>query len=214
MSSDQIEALKEEIWRRARERADQILKEAEAEASRIIEGARRKVEDSVRSRIEPEKLLFRRRMIGRAISEGRRIIIMAKNEVVEKAFEKALEKLRREAESKSEAYVNFLRKSLERALEYVSGPGTYEVVIYANEPDLSLLVDMIKDASVRVRFERASMIGGVNVLSADGRKSYYGSMESRLEALKPILREKVANLLFREGRLRMVEPAGRRDKED
>jgi len=34
-------------------------------------------------------------------------------------------------------------------------------------------------------------------LSADGRKSYYSSIESRLEALKPILREKVANLLFR-----------------
>ncbi|MCC6024214.1 MAG: hypothetical protein LM600_05880 [Thaumarchaeota archaeon] len=197
MSSDQIEALKEEIWRRARERADQILREAEAEASRIIEEARRRIEEMTRSRIEPEKLLLRRRIIGRAISEGRRMIIMAKNEVVERAFEKAIEKLRKEAESKSEAYVNFLRKSLERALEYVSGPDIDEVVIYANESDLSIIAGMIKDAQVNVRLEKSPIIGGMNVLSVDGRKSYYGSIESRLEALKPILRERVANLLFR-----------------
>jgi vacuolar-type H+-ATPase subunit E/Vma4 len=197
MSSDQIEALKEEIWRRARERADQILREAEAEASRIIEEARRRIEEMTRSRIEPEKLLLKRRIIGRAISEGRRMIIMAKNEVVERAFEKAIEKLRKEAESKSEAYVNFLRKSLERALEYVSGPDTDEVVIYANESDLSIIAGMIKDAQVNVRLEKSPIIGGMNVLSVDGRKSYYGSIESRLEALKPILRERVANLLFR-----------------
>jgi V/A-type H+-transporting ATPase subunit E len=198
MSSDQIEALKEEIWRRARERADQILREAEAEASRIIEEARRRIEEMTRSRIEPEKLLLKRRIIGRAISEGRRMIIMAKNEVVERAFEKAIEKLRKEAESKSEAYVNFLRRSLERALEYVSGPDIDEVVIYANESDLSIIAGMIKDAQVNVRLEKSPIIGGMNVLSVDGRKSYYGSIESRLEALKPILRERVANLLFRE----------------
>lgn len=197
MNSDRIEALKEEIWRRARERADQILREAEAEARRIIEEARRSVEDSLRSRIEPEKLLLRRRIIGRAINDGRRMIIMAKNEVIEKVFEKALEKLRREAESKSEAYVNFLQKSLERAFEYISGPDTHEVVIYANESDLDIIASMVRNAPVRVRLEKSSMIGGVNVLSADGRKSYYGSIESRLEALKPILRERVANLLFR-----------------
>ena len=197
MSSDQIEALKEEIWRRARERADQILREAEAEASRIIEEARRRIEEMTRSRIEPEKLLLKRRIIGRAISEGRRMIIMAKNEVVERAFEKAIEKLRKEAESKSEAYVNFLRRSLERALEYVSGPDIDEVVIYANESDLNIIAGMIKDAQVNVRLEKSPIIGGMNVLSVDGRKSYYGSIESRLEALKPILRERVANLLFR-----------------
>jgi V/A-type H+-transporting ATPase subunit E len=197
MSSDQIEALKEEIWRRARERADQILREAEAEASRIIEEARRRIEEMTRSRIEPEKLLLKRRIIGRAISEGRRMIIMAKNEVVERAFEKAIEKLRKEAESKSEVYVNFLRRSLERALEYVSGPDIDEVVIYANESDLSIIAGMIKDAQVNVRLEKSPIIGGMNVLSVDGRKSYYGSIESRLEALKPILRERVANLLFR-----------------
>ena len=205
MSSDQIEALKEEIWRRARERADQILREAEAEASRIIEEASRRMEELARSRIEPEKLLLRRRIIGKAISDGRRMIIMAKNEVVERAFEKAVEKLRREAESKSEAYVNFLRRSLERALEYISGPDIDEVVIYANESDLNLVASMVKDAPVRVRLEKSPIIGGVNVLSADGRKSYYSSIESRLEALKLILREKVANLLFRG-----VEGKGRR----
>lgn len=197
MSSDQVEALKEEIWRRARARADQILKEAEREAERILEDARRRVEDSVRSRLEPEKLLLRRRILGRAVSEGRRMVILAKNEVLEKVFERALEKLRRETESKSEAYKSFLRKSLERAFEHLGGPDAGEIVIYASESDLPLLQELLGDAPARVRLEKAPIMGGLNASDAEGRKSYYASIEGRLEALKPILRERVAALLFR-----------------
>ncbi|MEM2188289.1 MAG: V-type ATP synthase subunit E [Nitrososphaerota archaeon] len=197
MSSEQLEALKEEIWRRAKERAERILKEAEMEAERILEEARKRVEESLRSSLESEKTLLRRRMLGRALSEGRRMLIMAKSEVVEKVFARALEKLRSEAESKSEAYRSFLRRSLEQALDHVSGPDVDEVIVYANESDLDLIASMIENAPVSMRLERASMIGGLNASDAGGQRIYYGSIESRLEALKPILREKIAAMLFR-----------------
>ncbi len=198
MSAEQLEALKKEIWRRAREKAESILMEAEREAERILEEARRKAEESARSKIESEKLLLRRRILGRAVSDGRKMIILAKNEAVEKVFERALEKLRKEVKSRSEAYKSFLRRSLEEALKYISGPDAGEIVICANESDLDLLADMVKDTPVRVKLEKAPIMGGINAFNTGGRKSYYGSIESRLEALKPVLHEKVSILLFRE----------------
>lgn len=198
MSSEQLEALKEEIWRRAKEKAERILKEAELEAERIREEARRKIEGSFRSRLESEKTLLRRRILGRAVNEGRRALIIAKNEVVEMIFRRALEKLRREAKLKSETYKNFLRSSLEQALNYISGPDVDEIIIYANESDLNLLADMIKETPVKVKLERAPIIGGLNVSDASGRKIYYSSIESKLEALRPIFREKIAVMLFKE----------------
>lgn len=198
MSSEQLEALKEEIWRRAKEKAERILREAELEAERIREEASRKIEWSLKSGLESEKTLLRRRMLGKAVNEGRRALILAKNEVIEKVFERALEKLKKEAESKSETYRGFLRRSLEQALNYISGPDVNEIIIYANESDLDLLANIVKNAHMKVRLERAPIVGGLNASDAGGRKIYYGSIESRLEALRPILREKIAVMLFKE----------------
>ncbi len=202
MGSEQIEALKEEIWRRAREKAEQILSDARAEAERIIEGAKQKAEEAVRRRVDPEKLIVRRRVLGRAISEGRKLVILARNEVMEKAFQRALEKLRVESESKSEAYRSFLLKLLKKALDDLSSDGG-EITIHANQSDIDLLrslVEKVSNAQASVRFEKADIMGGLIASEADGRKVFYGSIESRLEALKPILRDKVASILFKEVR--------------
>lgn len=202
MSSKQIEALKEEIWRRAREKAEQILSSARNEAERIIEEARQKAEEALRSKVNPEKLIVRRRVLGRAVSEGRKLVILARNEVMERAFQEALNKLRAESESKSEAYKSFLLKLLKNVLKDLGLDGG-EVTIYANESDIDLLKAMVKDVSssqASIRFEKAPIMGGLIASEADGRKVFYGSIESRLEALKPILRDKVASILFKEVR--------------
>jgi len=201
LSIDQIEALKEEIWRRARERAEEILRSADEEAKRILEEARRRAEEMLRSRVEPEKLLIRRRIIGRAVSEGRRMLISAKNEVVEKAFKRALEKLRVDAESKSGEYVSFLVKSLEDALSRFPNPDE-ELIIYARESDLDILRNHIRGLPGRspdkIIFERADFMGGIVVADRAGTKIYYSTLEGRIESLKPLLREKAASILFRE----------------
>jgi len=201
MGSDQIQALKEEIWRRARQKADQILRDAEKEAERIIKEARGVAEKSIKSKIEPEKLLMKRRILGEAVNEGRKMVISAKNELMEKAFQIALERLKREAESKSEAYRIFLLKSLKDGLDKLSGSDGSSIVVYANESDISLLKNMVKELSssqIDIRFEKAEIMGGVILSEANGKKVFYNSIESRLEALKPILREHAASILFRE----------------
>ena len=199
MTSEQIQALKEEIWRRAREKAEKILEDAEREAQRIVQEARRKAEEVLRSRVEPEKLLMRRRIIGRAVGEGRRLVIAAKNELVEKAFEKALEKLKQDAQAKSEDYRRFLLKAFEKAVSFYSNTGE-DLIIYANESDINFLREAIsklpENRSNRIRLERADILGGLIASDPDGRRVYYNTIEGRIEALKPILREKVASILF------------------
>ena len=201
MSSEQIQELKEEIWRRARKRAEEILRNADEEAKRIIDDAKRRAETMLKSKIEPEKLLIRRRIIGKAISDGRKIVALAKNEIVEKAFQRALEKLRADAQSKSEEYTQFLLRSLEYALSKLSNSNG-DLLVYANESDTELLKNYVNKishvSSSKIRFERADIMGGMIVSDSEGRKTYYGSLEGKVESLKPVLREKVASILFKE----------------
>jgi len=205
VSSEAVQALKDEIWRRAREKADKILEEAEKEAEKMLEEARRKVEEDLKRRIEPERIVLKRRILGKAIMDGRRMVILARNELIEKAFEKALEKLKTLPQSNPKEYEEFLAKSLRKAVELLSESGEKELTVYANERDLKTLEEMAKTFSsrpIKFRFEKADLLGGVVVADPDGRKVFNNSLEGRLSSLKPLLRERVASILFKEVKTR------------
>jgi len=200
MSSNAVQALKEEIWRRAREKAENILKNAEERAKKMIETAETKAREELRSKIEPEKLVLKRRILGKAVMDGRKAVILAKNEVVEKAFEKALEKIR--ALTDSDLYREFLAKSLKKAVEEFSDiGGEEELIVYANERDLEFLREKTRELypSVKLKFRKGDFIGGIIVMDSAEKRVFYDTIESRFEALRPVLREKVASLLFKGG---------------
>ena len=200
MSSNAVQALKEEIWRRAREKAENILKNAEERAKKMIETAETKAREELRSKIEPEKLVLKRRILGKAVMDGRKAVILAKNEVVEKAFEKALEKIR--ALTDSDLYREFLAKSLKKAIEEFSDiGGEEELIVYANERDLEFLREKTRELypSVKLKFRKGDFIGGIIVMDSAEKRVFYDTIESRFEALRPVLREKVASLLFKGG---------------
>ena len=44
----------------------------------------------MKDKIEPEKLLMRRRIIGKAVMDGRRLLILAKNDLINEAFSRAI----------------------------------------------------------------------------------------------------------------------------
>lgn len=196
MSSDAVQALKEEIWRRARIKAENILREAEEKAKKIIEAAEMRAKEEMRGKIEPEKLIIRRRILGRALIEGRKAVILAKNEVVEKVFERALEKIKNLRDS--DIYREFLVSNLKKAVEKFSDANVEELVVHVNERDLEFLQSQIReiDPHVKLRFKKGDFVGGMVVMDPDGRRIFYNTIEARFEALKPILREKVASMLF------------------
>ncbi|HDD39813.1 MAG TPA: hypothetical protein ENG21_01010, partial [Nitrososphaeria archaeon] len=186
--------------RRAREKAENILKNAEERAKKMIETAETKAREELRSKIEPEKLVLKRRILGKAVMDGRKAVILAKNEVIEKAFEKALEKIR--ALTDSDLYREFLVKSLKKAVEEFSDiGGEEELIVYANERDLEFLREKTRELypSVKLKFRKGDFIGGIIVMDSAEKRVFYDTIESRFEALRPVLREKVASLLFKGG---------------
>ena len=199
MSSNAVQALKEEIWRRAREKAENILKNAEERAKKMIEAAETKAREELRSKIEPEKLVLKRRILGKAVMDGRKAVILARNEVIEKVFEKALEEIR--ALIDSDLYREFLVKSLKKAVEEFSDIDGEELIVYANERDLEFLREKTRELypSVKLKFRKGDFIGGIIVMDSAEKRVFYDTIESRFEALRPVLREKVASLLFKGG---------------
>ena len=166
-----------------------------------MEEAREKVERELKSRIEPERIILRRRLLGKAMMDGRRMVLLAKNEVIEKAFNKALEKLKQLPQTNPSEYEKFLEKVLRKAVEEFSAMGESNLIIYANERDLGVLkklVDSLSNSSMSFSFEKADLIGGIIVSDRDGRVIFNSSLEGRLNSLRSILRDQVASILFKE----------------
>lgn len=153
----------------------------------------------MRNKLEPEKLIMRRRIIGKAVMDGRRLLILTKNDLINKVFSRAVEKLKMFRES--EEYEKFLIKCLKEAVEAMNPSDGDEFIVYANKKDLDLLkkeIEKIFKHSLKFRFREGDFIGGVVVTDLDGKRIFYNTTESRLESLRPFLREKVASILFME----------------
>jgi len=153
----------------------------------------------VKDKIEPEKLLMRRRIIGKAVMDGRRLLILAKNDLINEAFSRAIEKLERFRES--EEYEKFLVKCFREAVEAMNPSNGDEFIVYVNRRDLDFLekkAGEIFEHSLRFKFREGDFMGGVVVMDSSGKRIFYNTIESRLESLRPILREKVASMLFKE----------------
>ena len=92
-------------------------------------------------------------------------------------------------------------KSLKKAIEEFSDIGGEELIVYANERDLEFLREKTRELypSVKLKFRKGDFIGGIIVMDSAEKRVFYDTIESRFEALRPVLREKVASLLFKGG---------------
>ncbi|MGC8849180.1 MAG: V-type ATP synthase subunit E, partial [Candidatus Bathyarchaeia archaeon] len=134
--SEAVELIKSEIIRRAREESEKIIMEAEREAGSILSRAEAKAREVMMASVKPEVDVMRRRILGSAMLEGRKMMLKAKHELVQSVLNAAEEKLRKIAEGGgvkyNEVFFNLLK-------EAVSGLGEDEVLVSANERDLSYL---------------------------------------------------------------------------
>ncbi len=92
-----IDKIKERILEEARLQADTNIKKSSEEAAAIIEAAEKEAENKKRDIIEKAKkeaLDVKKRLMAVAELEARKERLKAKQEVIEEAFEKALEKLK------------------------------------------------------------------------------------------------------------------------
>ncbi len=190
-----------ELLARARESAEKILKAAEEEVERI--GA--ESERQILSLVGSELRAVRDRIVGETELEGRKMLMLSRQELLTRVFDEAEGRLAGIAEGKDEAtsYDEVLGRLI---VEAASAIGGEEFIVSANERDLTYLKKNLKKAQRQVREAIGGSelrldeipldaMGGVVVRNSDGTKTYNNTLEGRLEGVKARIQAEVAQIL-------------------
>ncbi len=186
MSIDKITA---RILKEAKDEAASQVAAAEKEASAKMAEANAKAmeiaaEMNARARDDAATLKERKKSV--AELEGRKLVLGAKQEMIEKAFAQAVEEL---ANMPEKEYIAFLREQL-------SGFKKGEVVLSARDLERigKKLAPILEKAGLTLSKETADIAGGF--ILNEGSTSVNGSLESLLEAGKKQITSKLAEILF------------------
>jgi V/A-type H+-transporting ATPase subunit E len=127
-------------------------------------------------------------------------LLQTKEELVDEAFEKALVKLKSFVET--DEYQTYLVKLVEDIAKKMEQSA---LIVEVNAKDKELLAaDMLKKTSKKLKVElkiseqTPNYLGGCKVQTQDGKIVYDGTLDNRLQELKPELRAQIAKSLFGE----------------
>jgi len=194
-----------------------ILEDAEAQARRILDGARR-TGDSHRKKAETEAARVRQEIMDQAQAkadtlrakeiatarmEAKRILLAAREEVVNAALHRIEEELA--GLRKSEGYREILLRLAREAIQAIGGSKVVLKLSKADEGlvdqdflaelERTLVADEAKArVEIDVRFEADLDDGGCIATSGDGRIIFDNTFTGRFERMKPELR----SMLIRE----------------
>jgi len=192
----------------AQSKANSILEEAENESTSIL-GEGEKI-----SAIEKEKILEDgkkqssmryQQIISEAKMNSRRKELEAREEIIEKSFKTAEEKLTEIASSTSDEYKESLKNIItEAALEIGGG----ELIMHLKEEDVAKIKDSISSIENEVKEKTSNetklemgdninTIGGAIVKTKNGDIEVNNTIEARMLRFKKSLRSEVAGILFK-----------------
>jgi len=206
--SESIEVLVDEIRRRAEQKIDEILRNAKKEAEEMIEEAKRKVDNLFKDKAKGEITLLRRKIIGQTELQGRFELLKAKDEVIKKVEDVALEEIKRiisGEKSNYDYYNDILYKLVKEAVERIDEE---DITIEANKRDKEFLSkklddwnkrlskDLSRNVKLKLGNEPLNTIGGIVAKNKDGTKVYHNTIEGRFLKKERTLREKIGEILF------------------
>jgi len=206
--SSGTEKIVSSIMSDAQFKADSILENAEKESTSILgEGEKIAI-------IEKEKILEDgkkqstmryQQIISEAKMKSRRMELEAREEIIEKSFKKAEEKLAEIASSTSEEYKVSLKNNItEAALEIGGG----DLIILLKQKDVVKIKDSISSMENEVKEktgtetkleigDNINTIGGAIVKTINGDIEVNNTIEARMLRFKKSLRSEVAHVLFK-----------------
>jgi V-type H+-transporting ATPase subunit E len=209
MSTNSLE-LESKLIERIVEKRNLLLAEAERKAEVIL---RTGEEEIKRVQEETEKQLMtligsdlkavHDRVVGRAELEGRKKVMLSRQEVIESVFQDASKKLREIAEGKGDDYGWVLQKLIQESTSLMGGE---DFIVSANERDLEYLTTnltkikselkkVISDAKVELDKTPINVMGGVIVRNTESTKTFNNTLEGRLESVKSRAQAEVAQML-------------------
>jgi vacuolar-type H+-ATPase subunit E/Vma4 len=179
----------------------QITKSAEDTVARISKES----ETEILSLIGSDLNAARDRIIGNAQLEGRKKLILARQDILTGVFDEVLEDLRGIARGDDR---NIKRGNLLAALikESAEAIGGNNFIARANKADFEYLEknlgeiraslnQSLGECNFSLDSEPIDIVGGVVVRNEDGTKTYYNTLEGRLANVRTMLESEIAEKL-------------------
>jgi len=179
----QAEAEKQEIFAKARQEADRVQAQADAEIARLKAEAV--------SRTNKELLLETDRLLGRARMDKGLSLLRAKRELLQEVFDQARREI--QALPHGDVYQGILQTLIAEAIA-VAGDDA-EVTIAESEKDLCMTV-VAKLGSACSLKPSDHRPGTVIAISTDGHRRVDNSLHTRLRKAEMLRRHEIAALLF------------------
>ena len=192
----------------AQAKADEIISKATAESEKILAEGQVQAENekqSILDSAEKQADMKYQQVISEAKVNARRKELEAREELIEKAFRVASEKIEKQASDNSANYVESLKTMIKDASLQVGGN---QLEILVREDDVENVKSMIDEVSKYVASESGKetsfiigepidIIGGAVVKTVDGEVEVKNTIEARMLRYRKYLRSEVAKTLFR-----------------
>lgn len=178
-----------EIIENAKERAAKITANVEAEKKRIQEQTNNAIENIIGGELRA----VHDRIVGGAQLQGRKQVMEARAEVVNKVFQLVEEEIKKVVEGPE--YKDVLLKLAQESIETLEE----DCIIYANKEDTEYLKSVMEQLptgkKVKIETSPVDIVGGVTVVNMQGTKTIYNTLDSRLKEIKDKLTADVAEKL-------------------
>lgn len=196
-----ISAISNEVIGDVQKEAEALIQTAETQAKESLKTANEQADQNYQAivsqataKAEAEK----RKIASVTEVETRNRLLQTKEELVDVAFEKAIARVKNFV--KTEEYRDYLLKLVEKMVKEI---GQKDVVVQVNAKDKEWLTqDMLNRVGKKLRAEvvlsdySEDWIGGCRIQTSDDKIIYDGTIDNRLQELKPTLRVEIAKMLF------------------
>ncbi len=186
-------------------KADVRVREIAESALEEVERIKDESEKQIMSLIGSELRASRDRILGKAELEGRRGMMDARQRVLSSVYDEVSKRLKDISDGKDKK-VDYNEILVNLITEAAMAIGDEELIVSANESDLKYLGKnlgnintqlkaTLGECTVKLADEPIDVIGGVVVRNLDGTKTYYNTLDGRLESVKTKFAAQVAEIL-------------------
>jgi V/A-type H+-transporting ATPase subunit E len=208
MSAESLE-MEAQLIEKIVEKRNTIIAIAEKKSKEMLESAEEEVakikaesEKQVVSLMGSELRAVNDRILGGAELEGRKMLMMTRQNLLSEVFNETESRLNKMAEDMGSDYTVILRKMIS---ESVSAIGGEEFIVSANKRDLEYLKENLRtinkdlnenfNSSIELNDEPIDIKGGVVVRNTDATKTYYNTLKGKLDNVRSRIEAEVAEIL-------------------
>lgn len=182
------------LTRETNEEKEKILSKAQSDAKKIISDAEKegkRIRDERMSEVTSEMKKEKMKELGKARLRAQELLLRTKESLMERVFNNATEQLEKISTDK-----NFW-KTLEKLIEEALSEFDSKVFIIVSEKDASHVQGIVKNKRWVAEVKGSNeIIGGVKIISEDGKMEVLNTIKSRFEKAKEPLRAEVAKILW------------------